>query len=138
MYLLTRGFSIVLLLASFVAAQTPESPKPPAPQKDAVSPRDLPRRVRISSSAAERALLKKVEPKYPATEARISGAVVLHIILSKAGDVQSIELVSGHPMLVPPIMDAVRQWKYKPFLLNGDPVEVDTTVQVEVKINTTQ
>ena len=41
-------------------------------------------------------------------------------------------------MLVPPIMDAVRQWKYKPFLLNGDPVEVDTTVQVEVKINTTQ
>ena len=64
--------------------------------------------------------------------------MVLHIILSKAGDVQSIELVSGHPMLVPPIMDAVRQWKYKPFLLNGDPVEVDTTVQVEVKINTTQ
>ena len=51
-------------------------------------------------------------------------------IINKAGDVESLELISGHPMLVQAAMDAVKQWKYKPYLLNGKAVEVETQVTV--------
>jgi TonB family protein len=75
----------------------------------------------------------KVSPKYPdeAKKARIQGTVVLDATISKKGDVENLQITSGHPILVPAAIDAVKQWKYKPFLLNGKPVEVQT--QIEVK-----
>jgi protein TonB len=56
--------------------------------------------------------------------------VILHAVISKDGSITGLSLISGHPMLAPAAIDAVKQWKYKPYLLNGEPVEVDTEVQV--------
>jgi len=77
-------------------------------------------------------LIRKVSPVYPplARQARIQGTVILKIVIDKSGNVQSLQLVKGHPMLAPAAFDAVRKWKYEPYLLNGDPVEVETNVQV--------
>ncbi|MGC2324136.1 MAG: energy transducer TonB [Terriglobales bacterium] len=89
-------------------------------------------RVRISQGVSAGRLLNKVEPLYPvlARNARVQGQVVLTAIISKEGAIQELHVLSGHPLLVPAALDAVRQWRYKPYLLNGEPVEVETTVTV--------
>jgi protein TonB len=91
-----------------------------------------PERVRVSQGVTQGRLLRKIEPKYPpiAVGARIQGQVLLRAIVSKAGEIEDLELVSGHPMLVQAAIDAVKQWRYRPYLLNGNPVEVDTTITV--------
>jgi protein TonB len=73
-----------------------------------------------------------VTPAYPslAKTARIQGHVLLAVIIGTNGSVQEVKLVSGHPLLAAAAMDAVKQWTYKPLLLNGQPVEVETTVDV--------
>ncbi len=92
----------------------------------------VPQRVRISQGVTSGLLIRKVEPLYPvlARSARVSGDVVLKAIIDKQGVIQDLQLVSGHPMLVPAAIDAVRQWRYRPYLLNGQPVEVETTITV--------
>ena len=60
----------------------------------------------------------------------IQGVVVLSAIIDKEGNVANVQLISGHPLLAPAAIEAVKQWKYKPYLLNGTPVEVETQVQV--------
>lgn len=80
----------------------------------------------------ENLLIKKVNPLYPplARQARIQGTVVVKIVTNKYGNVQSLELVKGHPLLAPAAFEAVRQWKYRPYLANGKAKEVETSVQV--------
>jgi len=73
----------------------------------------------------------KVPPIYPAGAGKIQGAVVLQAIISKTGDVESLKMLSGPPILVAAAIDAVKQWKYKPYLLNGNPIEVETKVTLE-------
>jgi periplasmic protein TonB len=82
-------------------------------------------------------LVNKVQPVYPplARQTRIAGTVRLHAIISKSGSVESLEVISGHPLLVRAAMDAVQQWKYRPTLLNGEAVEVDTTIDVIFSLN---
>jgi len=89
-----------------------------------------PQRVRISQGVTKGLLIHRVEPPYPpiARQARIQGEVVLTAIINPNGEITNLQLVSGHPMLVPAALAAVKQWRYKPFLLNGQPVEVETTV----------
>jgi protein TonB len=91
-----------------------------------------PQRVRVSAGVTSGLLVKRIQPNYPplARQARIQGTVVLHAVISKEGAIENLTLVSGHPMLAPAAIDAVKQWRYKPYLLNGEPVEVDTEVQV--------
>jgi protein TonB len=91
-----------------------------------------PTRVRVSSGVVSGLLLRKVQPNYPplARQARIQGVVVLQAQISKEGSIENLQLISGHPMLAPAAIEAVKQWKYKPYLLNGEPVEVETQVQV--------
>ncbi len=91
-----------------------------------------PQRVRVSSGVTQGNLVNKVQPVYPqiAKSARIQGAVVLQAIISKTGVVENLRAVSGHPMLIPAAVEAVKQWRYKPYYLNGEPVEVETTVTV--------
>lgn len=91
-----------------------------------------PQRVRVSSGVASGLIVSKVPPRYPedAREARVQGAVVLKVNIDKEGNVYKTELISGQPLLAPAAIEAVRQWKYKPYLLNGAPVEVETQVQV--------
>jgi protein TonB len=92
----------------------------------------VPQRVRISQGVTNGLLIHKVEPPYPALakSARIQGDVVLKAIIDKQGNIQDLQLVSGHPMLVPGAIEAVKQWRYRPYLLNGQPVEVETTITV--------
>ena len=91
-----------------------------------------PQRVRVSQGVSAGLLVRRVNPTYPplARQARIQGQVVLRAVISKDGSIEGLTLVSGHPMLAPAAIDAVKQWKYKPYLLNGEPVEVDTEVLV--------
>ena len=91
-----------------------------------------PQRIRISGGVTKGLLIHRVEPTYPplARAARVQGDVVLSAIIDTNGQIQNLQLVSGHPMLVPAAITAVRQWRYKPYLLNGQPVEVETTVTV--------
>lgn len=92
----------------------------------------VPQRIRISGGVTKGLLIHRVEPTYPtlARSARVQGDVVLNAIIDTNGQIQNLQLVSGHPMLVPSAIAAVRQWRYKPYLLNGQPVEVETTITV--------
>ena len=95
------------------------------------TPRPAPRPIR-PSSVMEANLVHRVQPAYPplARAARIQGSVVLQAIISKTGTIQNLQALSGHPMLVPSALDAVRQWRYRPYFLNGEPVEVETQITV--------
>jgi protein TonB len=95
-------------------------------------PKATPTRIRQGGNVQQAKLVNMVRPLYPplAKQARISGTVRLHAIIAKDGAVVQLEVVSGHPLLVQAALDAVRQWRYQPTLLNGEPVEVDTTVDV--------
>jgi len=86
----------------------------------------------VVSHWAEGNLVYRVQPNYPvlAREARIQGAVELRAVISKAGTIENLVVVSGHPMLSAAAIDAVRRWRYRPYLLNGEPIEVETDVTV--------
>lgn len=92
----------------------------------------VPQRVRISQGVTKGLLIRRVEPTYPplARSARVQGEVILSAVISVNGDIENLQLVSGHPMLVPAALTAVKQWRYKPYLLNGQPTEVETTITV--------
>jgi len=93
-------------------------------------------RVRVSQGVTKGLLISRVEPAYPplAKQARIQGVVVMTALIDKGGNVQNLQVVSGHPLLAPAAIEAVKQWRYKPFLLNGQPVEVETTVTVNFHV----
>src|SRR6202453_706627 len=96
-----------------------------------------PQRVRVSSGVSTGLLIRKVQPNYPqlAKQARIQGQVVLQAEISKDGTIQNLQLISGHPMLAPAAIEAVKQWRYKPYLLNGEPVAVETQVVVNFSLS---
>jgi TonB family protein len=90
----------------------------------------VPQRARVSQNVAEGLLIHKVQPEHPGDAARIQGKVLLSATIDKEGNVANLRLISGHPMLAPAAIEAVRQWKFRPYLLNGEAVEIETTVAV--------
>jgi protein TonB len=114
------------VIGGIVAAANLPVPKIAAPQ-----------RIRVSSGVSQGLLVRKVQPAYPplARQARIQGVVILQAQISKEGNIENLQLISGHPMLAPAAIDAVKQWKYRPYLLNGEPVEVETQVQVNFTLS---
>jgi len=92
-----------------------------------------PQKLRISSGVADGLLINKIEPQYPsmAKLAHVQGDVVLQATISKTGQIENLRAISGHPILIQAAMDAVKQWKYRPYALNGEPVAVDTTITVK-------
>ena len=92
----------------------------------------VPQRVRVSQGVAQGLRVKMVPPKYPkkARKKGIQGTVLLHVMISKTGDVTTVELVSGDPLLASAAIDAVKQWKYSPTLLGGQPVDIVMSVTV--------
>ena len=107
----------------FVAAPSAPSVPPPA---------DGTKRITIGGNVQQSKLISQTRPVYPplAKQAHISGVVHLSAIIGKDGNVINLAVISGHPLLIQSAMDAVRQWVYQPTLLNGDPVEVITQVDV--------
>lgn len=104
---------------------------PPAPKAKEVI------RVRTGGNVQDALIVHRVIPVYPvlARQARIEGKVVFKAVISAQGLIQSLQLVSGHPLLVDAAREAVRQWRYRPTLLNGDPCEVDTVIDVVFTLN---
>jgi periplasmic protein TonB len=99
---------------------------PPPPPKAA------PARIKVGGQVQAANLLHQVLPTYPAIAktAHVSGTVRLHAVIAKDGSIQELQYVSGPALLMRAAMDAVHEWKYKPTQLNGEPVEVDTTIDV--------
>ncbi len=96
----------------------------------------IPKRIRVSQGVFQGQCIRRVEPLYPklALGAHVQGSVLLRAIISKTGEVTGLEVVSGHPILVPAALSAVKQWRYRPYLLNGEPVEVETNITVTFNI----
>jgi periplasmic protein TonB len=96
-----------------------------------------PQRVRVSQGVSQGLLIHQVKPTYPplARQARIQGSVILQAVIAKDGSIQNLKMVQGHPMLAPAAMDAVKQWRYKPYFLNGEPVEVETQITVNFTLS---
>ena len=139
-------------LAQPVAAQyyPPPPPDPAAPVGGAIAggvlggiiggtgsnlpppPKPAQQRIRVGGNVQSAKMIRQVQPVYPqiAKTAHVQGTVLLHAIISKDGSVQELQYVSGPPLLMKAAMDAVREWRYQPTLLNGEPVEVETTVSV--------
>jgi periplasmic protein TonB len=88
--------------------------------------------VKVSEGVEQAQLVTRIEPQYPvlAKETRTQGTVFLRAIISREGRITSLEVSSGHPLLVRAALEAVRQWRYRPTLLNGEPVEVETSITV--------
>jgi protein TonB len=91
-----------------------------------------PNNLSVSSGVMAGNLLTKTLPQYPAIPraARIQGTVILQATISKSGSIENLRVLSGPPMLQQAAMDAVRSWRYKPYMLNGEPVEVETTINL--------
>ena len=98
-----------------------------------------PQKIRVASGFAEGNLIHDVQPSYPprARLAHIQGMVVLQAVIGKDGTIQNLQVVSGPPMLAQAALEAVKQWRYKPYYLNGEPVDVDTTINVNFTISET-
>ena len=110
-------------------AAAPPPPPPPPVAAGAAKPAGP---QRISSGVMQGLAISQPQPVYPdeAKAQHVQGVVVLHARIAKDGTVKDLQLISGPPALVVSAIDAVRQWKYKPYLLNGEPTEVDTTVNI--------
>lgn len=113
-----------------IAGTRPVLPAPPAPST----------RTFRTSSMLEGSLIERVQPAYPpfARTARIQGQVVLAATISKTGTIENLQVVSGHPMLVRAALDAVSQWRYRPYILNHEPVEVETQIVVNFSLGNQQ
>jgi protein TonB len=104
----------------------------------AIIPRIEPvKRIRISQGVTQGMVISKIEPTYPkiALSARVTGVVLVKAIISREGTITELQVIKGHPILVPAAIDAVKQWRYRPYLLNGAPVEVETYISVTFQIS---
>jgi TonB family C-terminal domain len=112
------ALSVLVVLAAFAAAQDNPSPKP---------------HLRVSSGVAEGLIKHKVNPKYPreAREQGIEGDVILRATIDTKGNITNLKVSQGDPILAAAAIDAVKDWKYRPYVLNGEPVDVDTTIKIQ-------
>ena len=97
---------------------------------------EKPKAQQVPPDTTQTMLVNRVAPIYPplARQARIQGTVVLDVVITKTGEVSKLQLISGHPMLAPAAIDAVKQWRYRPYEKDGVPVDVETTVQVNFRL----
>jgi TonB family protein len=131
-----KGMAVVLILCGLAVAESQEQSTPPIP-KDTVTQAEIPQHVRVSSGVVAGLLIKKVNPKYPgkARQKGVQGTVILRAMINKDGDIADLQLISGDPLLAKAAMDAVKKWKYWPYIFQGQPVEVDTQIQVNFTLS---
>ena len=120
--------------AIFIPGAEGKGPVPLEPPKPAAR---KPAMVYRSANVQEAMLVRRIEPVYPpiARTAHISGQVILHAIIGKDGTIESLEVKSGQAILVHAAVEAIRQWRYRPTILNGEAVEVETTITVNFVLN---
>jgi periplasmic protein TonB len=112
-----------VLIPSLLSGSHPVMPVAPPPTTA---------RVFRKSSILEGRLVRRVQPVYPqlARSARVQGPVVIFAVISKDGSIENLRVVSGHPLLAQAAKEAVNQWRYRPYILNGEPIEVETQITV--------
>jgi len=95
-----------------------------------------PKRIRVPATMAEANLVYDVAPKYPpeAGRERIEGIVVLMAVIGKDGTVRDVRVESGLPLLAQAAIEAVKQWRYRPYLLNGEPGEIDSQITINFNL----
>jgi protein TonB len=115
------------VLGSILSAAATAAPPPPPPPQAAT-----PKRIRVGGQVEQARLIFQPKPEYPplAKMARIQGTVRLEAVISRDGTIQDLKVLNGHPLLVKSALEAVQRWRYQPTLLNGEPVEVITEVDV--------
>jgi periplasmic protein TonB len=126
-----RSFgALVLSLTLWTSFALSQAQTEPAQPNVAPSAPQLPKRVRVSQGVMHAMIVSKVQPSYPkeARKKKIQGPVLMQAVIGTNGDIIDIRLISGHPLLAPAAMEAIKQWKYRPYVLNGTPVEVETTI----------
>jgi protein TonB len=111
------------VLGGIIGGTGSNLPPPPKPTQQ---------RIRVGGNVQSAKMIRQVQPVYPqiAKTAHVQGTILLHAIIAKDGSVQELTYVSGPPLLMKAAQDAVREWRYQPTLLNGEPVEVETTISV--------
>jgi protein TonB len=124
------------VIGGIIGSVPSAAPPPPPPVKEAPKP-VTPKQIRVGGQVQAAKLVRQPKPSYPplAKQARIQGTVRFNAVIGKDGSIQNLQLVSGHPLLVPSAQEAVRQWQYQPTLLNGEPVEVVTTIDVNFTLS---
>jgi protein TonB len=129
----TPGGVLGGIIGSVPSAALPPPPPPPPAEKKPVTPK----RITIGGNVQQAKLVRQPKPNYPplAKQARISGVVHLAAIISKDGTIQDLKVIGGHPLLIPAALEAVKQWVYQPTLLNGEPVEVSTQIDVNFTLS---
>ena len=112
---------------------TPQAPASASPEPNSSTPR--PKSIRVGGNVAAANLIHQVKPVYPkdAKKQHITGTVLLHAIIAQDGTMKNVEYVSGPPELTDSAIEAVKKWRYKPTLLRGEPIEVDTAIAVVYK-----
>jgi TonB family protein len=133
------GLLFVIPFAGSASSQEQAAPPATAPAAQATPPakETHPPRIRVPGDVQDKNVIHRVFAIYPpATGKKMTGTVVLHVIISQDGTVQNLEVVSGQDNLRQSALDAVKQWKYRPTLLNDERVEVDTTVNVVFSLST--
>jgi protein TonB len=117
-----------------IVSNVPTVAPPPPVKKE---PPPTPKRINVGGAVQKARLLRQVQPQYPplARQARIQGTVKLTAVIDKDGSIQQLEVINGHPLLIPSAMQAVKQWRYKPTLLNGQAVEVVTQIDVNFTLS---
>jgi len=85
----------------------------------------------------EGSLIQRVQPEYPplAKQARIQGTVLLHAVIDREGKIEDLQVLGGHPLLVETALKAVQQWRYRPYYLDGEPVEVETQITIHFTLS---
>jgi len=121
---------VALLLGGLVPGQSRDQPSAPPLQ-------GTPQGVPDSAGVTPGQLIKRVAPVYPrkARKKKIEGVVFLKAKITTDGDVADLSVISGDPLLVQAAIDAVKQWKYRPYLQDGKPVEVDTEIKVNFQLS---
>lgn len=132
---LIRAAALVTLLFALATAQSQDQAGPPASSAQSM-PQPAADVVQLPVGAMRIFLAKKVNPAYPprARKDRIEGTVTLNARINKQGDVVHLKPVSGDPLLVQAAANAVWQWKYRPYVVDGRPVEVETQIQVNFSL----
>ena len=127
------GGSLGGVLGGIIGSVPSAAPPPPPPQKKV----ETPQRIRVGGNVQSAMIIRKTPPIYPqlAKSARVQGVVHLAAVIAKDGTIQELHSLGGPALLIQAAMDAVKTWIYKPTLLNGEPVQVETTIDVNFTLN---
>jgi protein TonB len=125
------------VLGGIIGSVPSAAPPPPPPPPPVAKKVETPQRIRVGGNVQSAMIIRKTSPVYPqlAKSARVQGVVHLAAVIAKDGTIQELHSLGGPALLIQAAMDAVKTWVYRPTMLNGEPVQVETTIDVNFTLN---